>query len=155
MNTDATQHNLEHILAVAQEQMQDLAVLQQQRATLTAKGASADGTVQVTLDAQRTVISTVIDESYLEEFEFTDLGGHITTAAQQAAQEIERQSAVLLAPLTKRREEMMSFKNLGEDVPDFGKLLSNLLGSPGVDVRPAGENDVGAENDSRFPTVRR
>lgn len=126
MSNDAASQDFSHVLSLVQEQMRDLSVMQQRRAALTATATAADGTVEITVDAQRMVTKTVIDESYLDEFELADLGGYITTAAQDAAREIERKSAGLLTPLTQRRQEISSFSGLVPDSPDFAELLSSL-----------------------------
>jgi DNA-binding protein YbaB len=156
MDNDAAQHDFVHVLALVQEQMRDLSVMQQQRAVLTAKATAADGTVEVTVDAERMVTKTVVDESYLDDFEFADLGGHITNAAQQAAQEIDRRSADLLAPLTERRKEISSFSEL-VDVPDFQDVMSTLHASAPAADGPGHADDGGdgLKEASPYPTVRR
>jgi DNA-binding protein YbaB len=153
-NDDASQ-DFTHVLALVQEQMQGLSVMQERRAALTATVTAADGTVEITVDAQRTVTKTVVDETYLDEFELSDLGGYITTAAQQAAQEIDRQSAALLAPLTQRRQEISSLSGLVADAPDFGDLITGLgsLAPPPASRPDDGGDDL--EEHSPFPTVRR
>jgi DNA-binding protein YbaB len=157
VNNDSMSHDFTHVLSLVQEQMRDLSVMQQKRAMLTATGTAADGAVEVTVDAQRTVTKTAIDESYLDEFELADLSAHITAAAQEAAQEIERQSAALLVPLTERRQEISSFSDLIVDAPDFQGLISNLhsSGAPAADSRGVDAGDDGAEDLSNYPTVRR
>ncbi len=155
MSNDATSQDFTHVLALVQEQMQGLSVMQERRAALTATATAADGTVEITVDAQRTVTKTVVDETYLDEFELSDLGGYITTAAQQAAQEIDRQSAALLAPLTQRRQEISSLSGLVADAPDFGDLITGLgsLAAPPASRPDDGGDDL--EEHSPFPTVRR
>ncbi|OBI09684.1 hypothetical protein A5714_19380 [Mycobacterium sp. E2462] len=154
MDNDAMNHDLTHVLSLVQEQMRDLAVMQQRRAALTATATAADGTVEITVDAQRMVTNTVIDESYLDEYEFADLAGHITAAAQQAVQEIERQSAALLAPLNQRRQDISSLSGLVADLPDFGSLLSGLSAPEGTPSRLRDGGDA-QDEDPSFPTVRR
>jgi DNA-binding protein YbaB len=155
MNNDAASQDFTHVLSLVQEQMRDLSVMQQRRAALTATATAADGTVEITVDAQRTVTKTVIDESYLDEFELVDLGGYITTAAREAAQEIERQAAALLAPLAERRQEISSMSGLVADAPDFGDLISSL-GSLAAPVSSRSDDgDDGLEEHTSFPTVRR
>jgi DNA-binding protein YbaB len=157
VDNDAASHEFTHVLSLVQEQMRDLSAMQQKRAALTAKATAAEGTVEVTVDAQRMVAKTVIDESYLNEFDFADLGGYITSAAQEAAQEIERRSAALLVPLTQRRQEISSLSELVVDAPDFHDLISSLNPSPPatVDPRSGDGGDDGMEEDSPYPTVRR
>ncbi|WP_445161756.1 YbaB/EbfC family nucleoid-associated protein [Mycobacterium sp. Dal123C01] len=157
MSNDAASHEFAHVLSLVQGQMRDLSVMQQRRAALTATASAADGTVKITVDAQQVVTKTVIDESYLDEFELADLAGYITTAAQEAAQEVERQAAALLAPLTARRQEISSLSGLVTDAPDFSELIS-ALHSPAQSVPAswrADDGDDGPEQPSSFPTVRR
>jgi DNA-binding protein YbaB len=155
VSNDAANDDFTNVLSLVQEQMQGLAVMQERRAALTATATAADGTVEITVDAQRTVTKAVIDETYLDEFELTDLGGYITTAAQQAAQEIDRQSADLLAPLTQRRQEISALSSLVGDAPDFGDLMSGLGSLAAPPSSRTDDGDDGLEEHSRFPTVRR
>jgi DNA-binding protein YbaB len=145
------------VLSLVQEQMQDLSVMQQKRSALAATATAADGTVEVTVDAQRMVTSTAIDESYLDEFEFADLGGYITSAAQAAAQEVERRAAALLAPLTERRKEISSLSGILVDAPDFQDVITGLNppAPAAPEARRADEGDDGVEEHSPYPTVRR
>lgn len=154
MSNDAISQDFNHVLSLVQEQMRDLNVMQQRRAALTATATAADGTVEITVDAQRMVTKTVIDEAYLDEFEFAELGGYITAAAQDAAREIERQAAALLAPITERRQELSSLSGLVEDAPDFGDLLSSLTSMAPPPTR-SDDGDEGNYNQPSYPTVRR
>ena len=155
MNNDEASQDFAHVLSLVQEQMQDLSLMQQKRAALTATATAAEGTVEVTVDAQRMVTKTVIDESYLNEFEFTELAGHITTAAQEAAHEIERQSAALLAPITERRNEIPSLSSLVVDAPDFHDLITSLNPPAAGAPEPRRADDDGLDEHSPYPTVRR
>lgn len=154
MSNDAAKHEFGHVMALVQQQMQDLAVMEQKRAALTATATAADGTVEVTVDAQRVVTRTVIAESYLEEFEFVDLGGYVTTAAQRAGAEIEQMSAALLAPLTQRREEIASASGSVVDLPDFQELFAGLRAATGVGGAPH-TAVTGGDEETQYPTVRR
>ena len=83
VSNDAARHELADVLALAQEQMADLAAMQKKRVQLTATVAVAGGTVEVTVNVQGLVTNTVIDEDYLDDFDFADLGDHVTSAAQR------------------------------------------------------------------------
>jgi DNA-binding protein YbaB len=126
VSNDAARHDLNDLLARVQEQMADFATLQKKRAALTARASTAEGTVEVTVNAQGTVVRTVIDEAYFDEFDLPELGNYITSAAQTAAQEVWRRSAELLAPLTERRSRMPSLSDHIEGAPDVGNLLSGF-----------------------------
>ncbi|OBA57209.1 hypothetical protein A5647_24335 [Mycobacterium sp. 1100029.7] len=155
MSNDATSHDVTDVLSMVQEQMRDLSLMQQRRATLTATATAAEGTVSITVDAQRTVTQTVVDEAYLDEFELADLGGYITSAAQRAAQDIERQSAELLAPLTTRRQEISSLSGHVVDAPGFADLLAGLGSLAAPTSSHADGADDGVEERPAFPIVRR
>jgi len=157
MDNDSLRHEVAEVMALAQDQMRELAAAQQQRMELSGKGTAADGLVEVTVDAQRMVTSTVIGESYLQEFELADLGGHVTTAAQAAVQEVERRGTALFAPLAKRRQEFSAMSGSLVDALEFGELLSMI--NPTPSAAPAaqhdGDGDDGWSEDPRFPTVKR
>jgi DNA-binding protein YbaB len=151
VDNDAAQHNLTDVMALVQEQMRDLSVMQQKRSALTAKGFAADGMVEVSVDAQRVVTGVVIDESYLKEFELADLGGHITSAAQSAGREIEERSAALLAPVNQRRTAISELAAV--DVPEFGDLMVQLRSGFGL-FEGSGDGEDGSAQGSSFPAVR-
>jgi hypothetical protein len=50
------------VLALVQEQMRDLSSIERQRCTMVARATAAEGTVEVTVNARRTVVETVVDE---------------------------------------------------------------------------------------------
>lgn len=155
MSNDAARHDVDELVARVEEQMRDLAVMQEKRSALTATAAVADGAVEVTIDAERRLSAVVIDESYLEEFEFTELGGHIVDASRTAFADLEARSAALLEPLTRRHEAINALPNPLTDVPDFQdlfKILQSTVLSP-----PTGETGHSSDDDegSSYPTVRR
>jgi len=162
MNNDAIHDEFDHVLSLVQKQFRDVSVLQQKRSALTAKGTAADGMVVVTVDAQNTVTETVIDDSYLKEFEFAELGGHITSAAQKAAEDIRQKSTALMAPLAERRNEISSLSSVVAGAPDFGELLAGLhaaANNPDGDGTHQSPPDQGTndewEQHSPFPSVKR
>jgi DNA-binding protein YbaB len=156
-DNDAARHEMRHVLALVQEQLQELSTIEQKRSAIEATGTAADGLVEVTVNAQRLVTSTVIDEAYLEDFEFAELGGHITTAAQKAGEEVERRSAALLGPMSRRREEITSLGGASGAIPDFQELLSGLRSAVPAELSPqTGDGgSTGWDEGSSFPTVRR
>lgn len=156
MDDDGVRGEVGHVISLVQQQMQELAVMQQKQAAMTATGTAAEGMVEVSVDSRRMVTKTVIDESYLDEYEFADLSGHITAAAQSAVQEIERRSAALLAPMTERRQEISSLAGRVADVPNFSELLLGMSSFAADELR-RGSDGVGndMEQESTYPTVRR
>lgn len=145
MDNDAARHELIDALALVQEQFADLAVVEEERAGLSATATRADGTVTVTVDSDGVVIHTAVGESYLDEHDLADLGGHITAAAQDAARGVEQQVAELLAPLAERRELVPSLSDIVEGAPDVRDLLSAAVPAPHGD---------GEEEPDDYPTVR-
>jgi DNA-binding protein YbaB len=126
VNNDAARHELEETLELVHEHLADLAVVEKKRAALSATATAADGTVEVTVDARGIVSATTVDDSYLDDFEMADLGDFVTAAAQEAAGEVGRQSAELLAPLADRRARFPSLSDIVDGAPDLRELMSHL-----------------------------
>jgi DNA-binding protein YbaB len=145
MDNDAARHELVNALALVQEQFTELAAVEEARAALSATATRADGTVSVTVNADGVVTQTAVGESYLADHDLTDLGWHITAAAQEAARDVEWKVADLLAPLAQRREEMPSLSDVIDGAPDIRDLLSPVV--------PTRHHDGGEEPDE-YPTVR-
>ncbi|MGV9800137.1 YbaB/EbfC family nucleoid-associated protein [Mycobacterium sp. NPDC003449] len=141
------------VLALVSEQMADIAAMQQEQAQLTATGEAADGLVVVTVNAQGHVIGTAIDESYLDEFEFEELGEHLTAAAQSAAQAAADEVAAMMVPLGERRRMMPALSEIVDGAPDLRDLTDSVLGHDGPIGPPRGRDDDGLD-ESAFPTVR-
>ncbi|OBF37348.1 hypothetical protein A5719_22115 [Mycolicibacterium peregrinum] len=143
MDNDAARHELIDALALVQVQFADLAVVEEERAALSSAATRADGSVAVTVDCDGVVIHTAVSETYLDDHDLADLGRHITGAAQDAARDVERKIAELLAPLAERREQMPSLSDIIDGAPDLKDLLSSRV------ARPQGGNEP-----EGFPTVR-
>lgn len=156
MTNDAARHELADVLALAQEQMADLAAMQKKRARLSATAAVADGTVEVTVNAQGLVTNTVIDEAYLEDFDFADLGDYVTKAAQTAAREVGQRSAELLTPLAERRKKFPALSDIVEGAPDFRDLMPDLtMAATGATEPPRVDDDYDDDGTYYDTTVRR
>lgn len=153
MNNDALRHQMTEVLALVSEQMADIAAVQREQAQLTASAEEADGLVAVTVDARGHVIATVIDESYLDEYELEELGGHVTAAAQTAAQLVAQRSAALMMPIEERRRMMPALSDIADGAPDLRDLTRSVFGNDGTDVR-ANEPEGDDRDESAFPTVR-
>jgi DNA-binding protein YbaB len=149
VNNDAARHELEETLELVHEHLADLAVVERKRAALSATATAADGTVEVTVDARGIVSATTVDDSYLDDFEMADLGDFVTAAAQEAAGEVGRQSAELLAPLADRRARFPSLSDIVDGAPDLRELMSHL--HP-FDRTQHSVDDGAAPGD--YPTVR-
>jgi DNA-binding protein YbaB len=126
MDNDALRHDFTEILALVQQQMHGLEETQHKQDALSAKGIAADGLVAVTVDSRRMVTDVDIDESYLKDFEFAELGAHVASAAGMAVQEVERQAAELMAPMTQRREAIWAATGALEDMPDLADVFARV-----------------------------
>ncbi|MFN6547619.1 YbaB/EbfC family nucleoid-associated protein [Mycolicibacterium nivoides] len=153
MSNDALRHQMTEVLALVQEQMADIAAVQREQAQLTASAQAADGLVEVTVDARGHVVETVIDETYLDEYELEELGGHVTEAAQSAAQLVAQRSAALMMPIEERRRMMPSLSDVVDSAPDLRDLTRAVYGDDDAVVR-AGEPEDDDRDESAFPTVR-
>jgi len=142
------------VLAQVQEQMADLAAMQQKQAELTASSTAADGLVEVTVNAHGHLTKTVIDETYLDEFEFEELSGHITEAAQGAIRKAATQIAEMMAPILERRKSLPGLSEIIDGAPDLRDFKP-----PGFEsfvTAPRTDRDGDDRTDeSAFPTVRR
>lgn len=154
MSNDAARHELDHVLALVQEQMAGIAEMQKQRAALTATATAAEGMIEVTVDAQAMVVRTAIDEAYFDDYDLADLGEHITAAAQAAARDVQRRGMELMQPLTERRGQIPSLADMVGGMPDLQGLI------PGADRPHAApphtdDDQQGWEEQDSHPTVRR
>ncbi len=135
--------------------MADIAAVQRKQAELTASAEAADGLVEVTVNAHGHLTNTVIDETYLEEFEFEDLPGHITEAAQAAIRTVAARVAELMAPITERRQSLPPLSTVVEGAPDLRDLMPSALESLVVAAPRANPDETDSTDESAFPTVRR
>jgi DNA-binding protein YbaB len=155
VSNDELRHEMTEVLALVQEQLADIAAVQKKQAELTATAASADGMVEVTVNAAGHVIKTVIDESYLDENEFEDLSDHITEAAQAAARDVAHRATAMFAPINERRKRLPSLSEFVDGAPDLRDLVPPWPQPvPAAPPRDDHDDDDRREQ-STFPTVRR
>jgi DNA-binding protein YbaB len=161
LSNDAARHRLTDALAQLQEQIADIVAMRDKQAALKLTGRAADGTVEVTVNARGQLVETVIDEGFLDDHDFEELGEYVTKAAAAAAQEAAHRVAEMLAPINERHSKFPSFSDIIDGMPDPGDLMP-----PGLDdfnpaqrradlsAPSAGGYDDGAD-ETDFPTVRR
>ena len=163
MSNDAAREQLAGVLVGLREQLGDMAAVQKQLAALEVGGEGAEGSIAVTVNARGQLIKTVIDQSFLDEHDFDELGDCVTKAAQAAAEEAGRRVAELLAPINDRHTKLPSFSDIVADLPDPRDLMPSGLdvlgGSPqrpnASSVSSPGDIDGDSEGGAEFPTVRR
>jgi DNA-binding protein YbaB len=154
LNNDALRHEMTDVLALVREQMADIAVLQKKQAELIATGEAAHGLVEVTVNAHGQLLNTVIDESYLEEYEFDELADHVTEAAQAAVREASQRMSEMMVPISERRKRFPSLSEFVEGAPDLRDLVPQWR-QPVASTSPRDERgDDDGRPDSAFPTVR-
>lgn len=155
MSNDALRHEMTEVLALVQEQMADVAALQRKQAELTATGAAADGMVEVTVNAHGQLVKTVIDESYLSEYEFEELADHVTEAAHAAAGDAARQMTEMMAPLGERRKRLPSLSEFVDGAPDLRDLVPPWPQPVAAEPSRRDHHDDDGGEENAFPTVRR
>jgi len=128
LDNNTARDEFSDVFARVQSQLADLAAVQKQQAALSVSAAAADQTVEVTVNAQGQLTKVVIDESYLDDHEFEDLGGVILQAARAAAQDAGRQVAELLAPIGERYTSLPSFSDFVEGATNISDLLPDGFG---------------------------
>jgi DNA-binding protein YbaB len=153
VDNDAARHELAEALALVQEHMADLAIVEKKRAALSATASTAAGRVVVTVDSRGVVSKAAVDESYLDHYDLAELGTYFTVAAQSAASDVERQTAELLAPLAERRARFPSLSDIVEGAPDIRDLVPPL--NP-VDQKQhwARDHEHHGDEPGHYPTVR-
>jgi DNA-binding protein YbaB len=153
LSNDARRHQFTEVLALAQEQMAEIAAVQRKQAQLTATGVAADGLVEVTVNAHGQLVKTVIDESYLDDYEFEELADHITEAAHAAARDAGQRVAEMMVPISERRKRFPGLSEIVDGAPDLRDLAPSWLDPFAAPRQNPNEND--GRDDTTFPTVRR
>jgi DNA-binding protein YbaB len=140
------------LVAQAQEQLTNIAAIQQQQAALTATASVADGMVQVSVNARGVVIETRVDHDYLDEYNVEDLGHDITNAAQQAAATVQRRASALMEPLMEHRAALPSLSEIisgATDLRDFDDFEHQV---PTVSTAPPNSPErLNLERELTFP----
>jgi DNA-binding protein YbaB len=155
LNNDALRHEMIDVLALVREQMADIAAVQKKQAELTATGEAADGMVEVTVNASGQLLKTIIDQSYLDEYEFDELADHITEAAQAAVRDATHRMSEMMVPIGERRKRFPSLSEFVEGAPDLRDLVPEWRQSvASTSSRDERDDDEGMQ-DNAFPTVRR
>lgn len=106
------------ILEGFSQQMREIAEASRKRAQLTASASAASGRVTVTVNADSIVIATRFS-SDVAELTFDEIAKAVTTAAQNAAADIGRQTEELMGPLKDKRARMPKLSELFEGMPDL------------------------------------
>lgn len=155
MSNDELRHEMTEVLGLVEEQLADIAALQKRQAKLTASSAVADGMVEVTVNAAGHVVKTVIDESYLDEYEFDELSDHITEAAQAAARNVARRVTEMMVPISERRKQFPSLSEFVDGAPDLRDLVPPWPQLTATARPQQQDTDGDGRDDGTFPTVRR
>jgi DNA-binding protein YbaB len=154
VSNDALRHEFDHVMDLVQNQMRDLASLKERQDRLSATVAVADGMVAVTMNGQRVITDTVIDESFFDDYELNELGGFVTRAAQAAAREVERRVMEMVAPLSDRRQELMDASAHATDVPEMAELFSQLKAFTPSRQADGQQDDDGGDDVQPVTTLR-
>ncbi|MEV0252270.1 YbaB/EbfC family nucleoid-associated protein [Nocardia sp. NPDC050712] len=108
----------EKILAEFADQMKAIGVAAEKRAQLTASGYARGKRVKVTVNADGVVIETKFAGD-ISELDYDEVAKAVTAAAQEAAAEVARLSAEVLAPVVEKRARMPKLSDLIDGMPDF------------------------------------
>jgi DNA-binding protein YbaB len=163
LSGDSARERVSDVLVGLRDQLADIAAVRKKQAALEVAARSAEGSVEVTVNARGQLVRTVIDQCFLDDHDFDELGGYITEAAQAAAAEAAGRVAELVAPINERHKRFPSFSDIVAGLPDPSDVMP-----PGLEVFTAGTApqkgssvlSVGGSYDdgndgTEFPTVRR
>ncbi|WP_227998528.1 YbaB/EbfC family nucleoid-associated protein [Nocardia australiensis] len=117
MTNEHAKSELAAVLDEVQQQMRDIARVQQQRAQLTAS-ATVRKRVTVTVNADGAIIETKFGPG-VDELSYSDIAKAVTAAAQQAFTDVARKGQDLMVPLNDRRARLPKMSDLVEGMPDF------------------------------------
>jgi DNA-binding protein YbaB len=161
VNNDAAREQLADMLLDLQDQMGDIAKVQQTIAALQVERRAAEDSITVTVNARGQLVKAVVDESFLHDHDFEELGHYLTEAARAAADEAGRRVAELMAPINERHKKFPSFSDIVAGLPDPANLMSPGLDIFGGAAQPPQASTAGradddvAESGFEFPTVRK
>ncbi|QLY31850.1 YbaB/EbfC family nucleoid-associated protein [Nocardia huaxiensis] len=164
MPNERAKAEMHAVLEEVQEQMRQVARIQQERVQLTAS-VTVRKRVTVTVNADGTVIETKFG-SGIADLSYAEIARAVTEAAQGASAEVARKGAELMQPFQERRSRLPKLSDLVEGMPDFGAMmpaappvstaplnsaervaeLENVSGAPefeDVEVRPGRGRDGG------------
>jgi len=158
MDVNKARRDLADVMALVEDQMRDLRTIKQKQSALTVTATAARGTIEVTVDPRGRLTEIRIDESYLDDNEFSELAGHIIDAAREAAEEVNRRMTELMEPALQRRRQITAMSGAAADLPDFTELMSILESSASDQGSQRGAVN-GDDHDERedvspTPTVR-
>ncbi|MGX1806328.1 YbaB/EbfC family nucleoid-associated protein [Nocardia sp. NPDC055321] len=131
-------------------QMRAIAEMSRKRAQLTAIGTASSGRVTITVNADMIVIATKFS-SEIDELTHDEIAKAVTAASQNAATEMKRKAAELMAPLQDERAKMPKLSELFEGMPDLVDeaplTLPASLAAPNSRERLAAEAEPAPEFD--------
>jgi len=125
MTNERARADLAAVFDGVQTQLQMVAQVQRDRAQLLGTATVLKGRVSVTVNAASVVVETRFGPG-AENLSLTALARAVTDAAQQAAEDLNRKSQELMAPLRSHRARMPNLTDLIEGMPD----LRAELGEP-------------------------
>ncbi|WP_405179626.1 YbaB/EbfC family DNA-binding protein [Nocardia sp. NBC_01377] len=104
------------------EQMRGIADVQLKRSKLTATASTCEARITVTVNADGLLIQTVFADD-IADLTFDEIAEGMTEAVQKAAQEVDRLSQELLAPLRERKSQLPKLSDIIEGAPDLGARM--------------------------------
>ncbi|MFD3705574.1 YbaB/EbfC family nucleoid-associated protein [Nocardia sp. NPDC058658] len=107
-----------------------------ERARLTATASAAQGRVTVTVNADGVVIGTRLAPSATD-MSLSELAESFTAATQEAATQVQRESARLLAMVTANGAPIPRLSDIVADMPELSELLPDLAPASFAPPTPA------------------
>ncbi|MFE1593228.1 YbaB/EbfC family nucleoid-associated protein [Nocardia sp. NPDC058705] len=136
MSNEQARADMENILDGVQQQLRNIARVQQERAELTAT-VTVRKRVTVSVNADGTVIETKFATD-IADLSYSEIATAITEAAQKAAAEVAARGQELLEPMRETRARMPKLSDLVEGVPDLTGAIAPL---PVVSTAPPGAEE--------------
>lgn len=134
MVNERSQADMMAVLEGLDEQMRGIAEIQLRRSRLTATASTCEQRIEVTVNADGLLIDTKFADD-ISDLTYDEIAAGMTTAVQQAAASVLRQSAELMQPLRERKTALPKLSEIVEGAPDLGSMMPD---APPVPKRPEG-----------------
>lgn len=130
---EALRDQVDQLMNALQTQRVQIKEIQHELAALQIQAASADGLVEVTVDADGTVVATRVTAKAMRTTP-EKLESAFTEAARSAASAARAQQMALIAPLAADVDEAPGLSDLLPGLPSFAELRATVLGDLDADT---------------------
>ncbi|WP_063038909.1 YbaB/EbfC family nucleoid-associated protein [Nocardia pseudovaccinii] len=137
MSNEMAKARLAELMDSVRSGMESIARAQEEQARLTATASAAAGRVTVVVNANSVVIEVKFADN-VDELSYAEIARAVTTAAQNAAAEVQRKTRELLSSLKRGQARMPKLSELVPGLPDVPDMVPT---PPEVSTAPPESHD--------------